>query len=116
MSFSVHDFITEENIRKSLNITDDRVRIDIDWDGSRFRDTWCDTIERTPAAVHVHYVRRAADDDGVYWVEASYSWQAARNAVDAIVNDPDVSDDTIVTVTVNAHALVYANVELQVAA
>lgn len=113
MSYSVHDFITEENIRKSLNITDDRVQIDIDWDGRDFSDTWCDTIERTPAAVHVEYYR--ADNDSYHRVNAAYSWAAARNGIDAIVNDPNAIDD-IIYVDVNAHALVYANVELPVAA
>lgn len=114
MSFSVHDFITEENIRKTLGITDDRVQIDIDWDGRNFSDTWCDTIERTPAAVHVEYFR--TDNDRYYRVKAAFSWAAARDGIDAIVNDPSVEDDDFIYVDVNAHALVYANIELQVAA
>lgn len=105
----INDAYEDQRIRDAFSLPpeDGRITIEIDLDGSAFRDSWCDRTH-TPAAVHVDYYRNHTDDEGD-WISAekgSYSWDIARDEIAAILADPSVGDDDIL-ISVNAWFLVY---------
>jgi hypothetical protein len=121
MSLDIRDHINADTVSAALRLpdrsVDNRVLLTIDWDGTDFRDTWCDIHTNIPAAVHVDYTLDQGDEheNDCVTVEAAYSLSTAADALAAILDDENVIDDQIIAVRVNAHAFVYS-LNAQVAA
>jgi hypothetical protein len=115
MSLNIEDHVSESLIRAALrlpdNNTDNRVLLVLDWDGSDFRDQWCDIQHGHPAVVMVDYNRNAGDEIEDDWValRGCYSWPVAADAIAAILDDERVSDGDYITVSVNTWYFVYSN-------
>ncbi|NKY60415.1 hypothetical protein [Nocardia flavorosea] len=105
-----HNEITTAAVRDALGLpADPRMTIDIDWDGTDFRGTYC-VRTGDPAAVHVDFSLIEVDHDGPFTVAGAdaYSWEYAGQGLSRLLAHPGLNDDYGVHVTVLAWAALYA--------
>lgn len=117
---------TETDVRRMLGLPDDKhlVEVEIDSDGSDFKDSVCCTDWEHPASVHVDWTRVGFDEDtdrpnSLNLEQEAFCWEHAPADLAEILEHTEPfahDDDVYVKVVVNDWYLRYAVTETQVAA